>query len=56
MGSSLILIGLILLFVSLVVSRQTKYGIPILLLFLFLLVGMLAGSDAPGGLVLMTPK
>lgn len=45
---NIILIGSILLFVSLVASRQTRYGIPILLLFL--LVGMLAGSEGPGGI------
>jgi potassium/hydrogen antiporter len=43
---NIILIGSILLFVSLVASRQTRYGIPTLLLFL--LVGMMAGSDGPG--------
>jgi cell volume regulation protein A len=45
---NIILIGSILLFVSLVISRTTKYGIPTLLLFL--LVGMFAGSDGPGGI------
>ena len=39
---NIILIGSILLFVSLVASRTTRYGVPTLLLFL--LVGMLAGS------------
>jgi potassium/hydrogen antiporter len=51
---NIILIGSILLFVSLVVSRQTRYGIPILLLFL--LVGMLAGSEGPGGISFDDPK
>lgn len=51
---NIILIGSILLFVSLVASRQTRYGIPILLLFL--LVGMLAGSEGPGGISFDNPK
>lgn len=51
---NILLIGSILLFVSLVASRQTKYGIPTLLLFL--LVGMLAGSDGPGGISFDDPK
>jgi len=38
---NILLIGSILLFVSLIASRTTRYGIPALLLFL--LVGMLAG-------------
>lgn len=40
---NILLIGSILLFISLLASRTTKYGIPALLIFL--LVGMLAGSD-----------
>jgi len=51
---NILLIGSILLFVSLVASRQTRYGIPTLLLFL--LVGMLAGSDGPGGISFDDPK
>lgn len=51
---NIILIGSILLFVSLIASRTTKYGIPTLLLFL--LVGMLAGSDGPGGISFDDPK
>ena len=51
---NIILIGSILLFVSLVASRQTRVGIPTLLLFL--LVGMLAGSDGPGGISFDNPK
>lgn len=51
---NIILIGSILLFVSLVASRQTRFGIPVLLLFL--LVGMLAGSDGPGGISFYDPK
>src|SRR5512133_3449830 len=51
---NIILIGSILLFVSLIASRTTKFGIPTLLLFL--LVGMLAGSDGPGGISFYDPK
>jgi potassium/hydrogen antiporter len=51
---NIILIGSILLLVSLVASRQARYGIPTLLLFL--LVGMLAGSDGPGGISFDDPK
>ncbi|MFN8241403.1 MAG: potassium/proton antiporter [Bacteroidales bacterium] len=50
---NILLIGSILLFGSLVVSRTTKYGIPTLLLFLF--VGMLAGSDGVGGISFDNP-
>jgi cell volume regulation protein A len=45
---NIILIGSILLFISLLASRTNKYGIPTLLLFL--MVGMLAGIDGPGGI------
>lgn len=51
---NIILIASILLFVSLIASRTTKYGIPTLLLFL--IVGMLAGSDGPGGISFDDPK
>ena len=51
---NILLIGSILLFVSLVASRTTRYGIPTLLLFL--LVGMLAGSEGPGGISFYDPK
>jgi potassium/hydrogen antiporter len=51
---NIILIGSILLFVSLVASRQIRFGIPTLLLFL--LVGMLAGSDGPVGISFDDPK
>jgi cell volume regulation protein A len=51
---NIILIGSVLLIVSLVVSRQSRFGIPILLLFL--LVGMLAGSEGPGGISFDDPK
>ena len=51
---NILLIGSFLLFISLLASRTTKYGIPTLLLFL--LVGMLAGSDGPGGIYFYDPK
>lgn len=51
---NILLIGSILLFASLLASKTTRFGIPTLLLFL--LVGMLAGQDGPGGLVFNDPK
>jgi cell volume regulation protein A len=51
---NILLIGSVLLFLSLLASRTTKFGIPTLLLFL--LVGMLAGQDGPGGIVFNDPK
>ncbi len=51
---NIILIGSILLFLSLLASKTTKYGVPILVLFL--LVGMLAGSDGVGGINFYDPK
>jgi potassium/hydrogen antiporter len=51
---NIILIGSVLLFVSLLASRTTRFGIPTLLLFL--LVGMLAGSDGFGGIAFSDPK
>lgn len=51
---NILLIGSLLLFVSLLASRTTKFGIPTLLLFL--LVGMLAGSDGPGGIYFYEPE
>ena len=50
---NIVLIGSLLLFVSLLASRTAKYGIPSLLLFL--LVGMLAGSDGFGGISFYDP-
>lgn len=51
---NLLLIGSILLFASLLASRTIKYGIPTLLLFI--LVGMLAGSDGIGGIYFDDPR
>jgi potassium/hydrogen antiporter len=51
---NILLLGSILLFIGLVGSRTTKYGIPVLVLFLA--VGMLAGSDGFGGIYFYDPK
>jgi len=53
-ADNIILIGSILLFISLIASRTTKYGVPTLLLFLA--VGMLAGSEGLGGIYFDDPK
>lgn len=45
---NVLLIGSMLLVLSVFLSKTTKYGIPVVLLFL--LVGMLAGIDGPGGI------
>lgn len=45
---NVILIGALLLFISLLASRTSRYGVPTLLLFLA--IGMLAGSDGIGGI------
>ena len=50
---NILLLGSILLFIGLIGSRTTKYGIPVLLLFLA--VGMLAGSDGFGGVYFYDP-
>jgi potassium/hydrogen antiporter len=50
---NILLVGSILLFVSLLASRTTKFGIPGVLLFL--LVGMVAGSDGFGGINFYDP-
>jgi cell volume regulation protein A len=51
--NNIVLIGSLLLLLSILASRTTKYGIPTLILFLA--VGMLAGSDGPGGIVFNDP-
>ncbi|WP_183414401.1 potassium/proton antiporter [Microbacter margulisiae] len=51
---NILLVGSILLFASLLASHTTKYGVPTLLLFLF--IGMLAGENGPGGIVFNDPK
>jgi potassium/hydrogen antiporter len=52
--NNILLIGSLLLFLSLLASRTTKYGIPTLILFLA--VGMLAGSEGLGGIVFDDPE
>lgn len=52
---NILLIGSVLLFISIVVSKTSfRFGIPSLVLFLA--VGMLAGSDGPGGIYFNDPK
>ncbi len=51
---NILLFGSILLFIGLLGSRTTKFGVPFLLLFL--LIGMLAGSDGIGGIYFSDPK
>ena len=52
---NLLLIGSLLLFISTVASKTTfTLGIPSLVLFL--IVGMLAGSDGPGGIYFNDPE
>jgi cell volume regulation protein A len=48
-SENILLLGSVLLFISIVASKTSfKLGIPTLILFL--IVGMLAGSDGPGGI------
>ncbi len=52
---NILLIGSILLFISIVVGKTSyKFGVPTLLLFL--IIGMLAGSDGIGGIYFDNPK
>jgi cell volume regulation protein A len=52
---NILLLGSVLLFVSILASKTSfKLGIPTLILFL--VVGMLAGSDGPGGIYFYDPK
>ncbi|MGE0587909.1 MAG: potassium/proton antiporter [Cyclobacteriaceae bacterium] len=54
-SENILLLGSILLFISIVASKTSlKFGIPTLILFL--IVGMLAGSDGPGGIYFDDPK
>lgn len=46
--NNLLLIGSALLVLSVFLSKTTKYGIPVVVLFM--VVGMLAGIDGPGGI------
>jgi cell volume regulation protein A len=52
---NILLIGSLLLFISIVVGKTSyKFGVPTLLLFL--IIGMLAGSDGIGGIYFNNPK
>ncbi len=51
---NILLLGSILLFIGLLGTRTTKYGVPVLLLFLA--VGMLGGSDGIGGIIFDDPQ
>lgn len=52
---NILLIGSILLFLSIIASKTSfKFGIPSLVVFLA--IGMLAGSDGPGGIYFNDPK
>lgn len=52
---NILLLGSVLLFVSILASKTSfKLGLPSLILFL--VVGMLAGSDGPGGIYFNDPK
>jgi cell volume regulation protein A len=54
-SENVLLLGSILLFISIVASKTSfKLGIPTLILFL--IVGMLAGSDGPGGIYFDDPE
>jgi len=53
-AENILLLGSLLLFVSIVSSKTSfRFGIPTLILFL--IVGMLAGSDGPGGISFNDP-
>ncbi|HEX8060694.1 MAG TPA: potassium/proton antiporter, partial [Cyclobacteriaceae bacterium] len=54
-SENVLLLGSILLFISIIASKTSfKLGIPTLILFL--IVGMLAGSDGPGGIYFDDPE
>jgi len=54
-AENILLLGSILLFLSIIASKTSfKLGIPTLILFL--IVGMLAGSEGPGGVYFDDPK
>lgn len=52
---NILLIGSLLLFIS-IISSKTSFRIGIPTLILFLIVGMLAGSDGPGGIIFDDPE
>src|SRR5690606_37658510 len=54
-SENILLLGSILLFIS-IISSKTSFSIGIPTLILFLIIGMLAGSDGPGGIYFNDPK
>lgn len=53
-SENILLLGSVLLFISIIASKTSfRFGIPTLILFL--IVGMLAGSDGPGGIYFDDP-
>ena len=52
---NILLIGSVLLFISIISSKTSlKFGVPILIFFL--VIGMMAGSDGPGGIYFNDPE
>ena len=52
---NILLIGSVLLFLSIIASKTTyKFGVPTLIFFL--IIGMMAGSDGPGGIYFNDPE
>ncbi|MDL5047998.1 potassium/proton antiporter [Oscillatoria amoena NRMC-F 0135] len=54
-AENILLLGSILLFLSIIASK-TSYRVGLPALIMFLLLGMLAGSDGPGGIYFNDPK
>ncbi|QOI97655.1 MAG: potassium/proton antiporter [Flammeovirgaceae bacterium] len=54
-SENILLLGSILLFLSIIASK-TSYRVGVPALIMFLLLGMLAGSDGPGGIYFNDPK
>lgn len=54
-SENILLIGSLLLFIS-IISSKTSFRIGIPTLILFLIIGMLAGSDGPGGIYFNDPE
>ena len=52
---NILLLGSILLFIS-IISSKTSFRIGVPTLLLFLVIGMLAGSDGPGGIIFDDPE
>src|SRR5687767_1397210 len=53
-NENILLVGSILLFISILASKTSfRFGIPVLIFFL--IIGMLAGSEGPGGIYFNDP-